>query len=71
MTDVVVDGVEFRVDVFTIDWEKALTGSKGVPTPYHAVVDGLRAEVDGVRLRVDVQTDHWNRLTERLKKGQV
>ena len=57
--------------VTSLAFQDVLKQATKISTPYHAVVDGVRAEVDGVRLRVDVQTDHWDRMVEKTKKLKV
>lgn len=68
MSKAVVDGSEFRVDVFTDDWERVLAGSKKVSQSLRLLVGRGEATVDGSEHRVDVFTHDWKTVIARMKK---
>jgi hypothetical protein len=68
MTRVLVDGAEFRVDVFTDDWRKALVGIEKVSISKKMIVDGKAVIVDGEKFRVDVFTNQWDSMIQKVKK---
>lgn len=61
-----VDGVKFRVDVFTDHWDTVL--ERKIGSPRKMVVDGARVEVDGVRHRVSVYTSDWDVVLKKVEK---